>query len=223
MSEEDRCYVYIIGTSTGAYKVGIAANPEKRHQSLKTAIPDPSKLLLKIQINNRAKAVYIEKEIHKLLKSYHSQGEWFKPPKNILGELILDLREKIESFRPESPIIEYQIQSETENSTGILLEDELPETAPQITPSIKNEIPVKSTSFEPRTDLRKVCMNCKHWVPDPDRDFTVGLCSLYSIEIIRVSAALGGISADTECRHERDEEKMRIDEGRNLHVFEVVK
>jgi hypothetical protein len=86
------CFVYIIGTTAEAYKIGVAGNPRARHNSLKTGIPDPSTLLHSIQCPSRARALKLEKSLHERLAKYHTIGEWFKPPRNIIDSIILETR-----------------------------------------------------------------------------------------------------------------------------------
>jgi len=85
------CYVYVIETTAGAYKVGIASNPDARYRSLKTGIPDPSSLLHKIPCPTRSHALNLEKSLHEQLYEYHSAGEWFKPPRDIIDSIFIDI------------------------------------------------------------------------------------------------------------------------------------
>ncbi len=112
--DNDICYVYIIETTTGAYKIGVANNPKTRYQSLKTGIPDPSRILLVIRCQSRELAFGLEREMHRALDPYHSANEWFKPPKAVLGELILDLPSRIESFYPEIEFFMEPVDTEPE-------------------------------------------------------------------------------------------------------------
>lgn len=84
------CYVYVIGTAAEAYKIGVARDPEARHRSLKTGIPDPSTLLHTIPCQSRKKALALEKSLHGMLSKYHSIGEWFKAPRILIDTLIID-------------------------------------------------------------------------------------------------------------------------------------
>lgn len=201
---EEKCYVYIIGTSTGAYKVGIANDPVKRHRNLKSGIPDPSRLLLKIEVTNRAIALYVERELHSILNEYHTQGEWFRPPKNVLGELLLDLGEKVEALRPEAPLIQYQKPSATfGDCSHIRLEDDPTQDdledgtdAPEETPS---DLKVLDKPFELVSDPPKICMNCRHWAPDPEQNYEKGLCSRMSLSLSRLLMSLGAFSGNQGC------------------------
>ncbi len=104
---ENICYVYIIGTATGAYKIGVASDPWARHDALRAGIPDPSEILLMITCRNRKHAFAVESGLHRELDQYRSAGEWFRPPKNILGELILELGSRIEALSADILTIAY--------------------------------------------------------------------------------------------------------------------
>ena len=122
----DKCYVYIIATTTGAYKVGVANNPESRHNDLRPGIPDPSEILLTILCKSRKHAFAVERGIHQQLDQYRSSGEWFRPPKAILAELILELGSRIDALTSEYPILEYPIKMRQ-----VDLEKETYEPAPE--------------------------------------------------------------------------------------------
>lgn len=104
---EEICYVYIIGTTTGAYKIGVAKDPYSRYETLKPGIPDPSSIKLVIRCRDRGHAFAVEGEMHNILGEYRSAGEWFRPPKNVLGELLLELGSDIEALAADTPVIEY--------------------------------------------------------------------------------------------------------------------
>ena len=104
---EDPCYVYIIGTTAGAYKIGVANDPWKRQKGIQTGCADPSEIILLIICRNKKHAFVVENEIHEELQEYHSSGEWFKLPKSTLGELILDLGSKLKSLQQDVPSITY--------------------------------------------------------------------------------------------------------------------
>jgi hypothetical protein len=104
---DEICYVYIIGTTTGAYKIGVANDPGARHDALRPGIPDPSEILLLITCRNRRHAFAVESGIHRELDQYRSAGEWFRPPKSVLGELILGLGSRIEALAADTPKIAY--------------------------------------------------------------------------------------------------------------------
>jgi predicted GIY-YIG superfamily endonuclease len=106
MSDEG-CYVYIIGTTTGAYKIGVANDPYARYEALKPGIPDPSSIKLVILCRDRRHAFAVESDLHEELEEYHSVGEWFRPPKSVLGELLLELGTKITSLVGCIPTVEY--------------------------------------------------------------------------------------------------------------------
>jgi hypothetical protein len=104
---EEICYVYIIRTTTEAYKIGVAIDPWARHDALRPGIPDPSELLLIITCRNRRHAFAVESGIHRELDQYRSAGEWFRPPKSVLGEMILELGSRIEALAADTPTIAY--------------------------------------------------------------------------------------------------------------------
>ena len=105
MPEENPCYVYIIETTSGAYKIGVANNPEGRYNTLLTGIPDASRLVFSIWCAERRHAFAVEKILHRELEPYHSSGEWFKPPKEVLAVLLFDLGKKFENIH--ALILEY--------------------------------------------------------------------------------------------------------------------
>ena len=111
-NNEDGCFVYIIATTMGAYKIGVAKNPRDRYNCLKAGIPDPSEILLLIQCKGRKHAFAVERGIHNQLSEYRTAGEWFRPPKAVLAELILELGSRIDALTSEPPILKYiQIDS----------------------------------------------------------------------------------------------------------------
>jgi predicted GIY-YIG superfamily endonuclease len=103
------CYVYIIGTTTGAYKVGVTKNPEKRHRSLKSGIPDPSSILHTIPCLSRDHAFHVEKSLHNQLHEYHTSGEWFRPPRYIIDSIIMETRTPtVEQVKPIKRVAQIQ-------------------------------------------------------------------------------------------------------------------
>jgi hypothetical protein len=106
------CYVYIVGTIKGEYKIGMASDPWNRYLGFKTGIPSPSCIKLMIRCRDRAEADRVESALQGELLEYHSVGEWYTPPKEVLGALLLDLNEKImnsEQTSPASAVIEYPL------------------------------------------------------------------------------------------------------------------
>lgn len=116
---EEKCYVYIIATTTGAYKVGVANDPKSRHNSLHSGIPDPSEIKLTILCKGRKHALAVERGIHQQLDQYRSSGEWFRPPREVLAELVLELGSRIDALASGYSVLEYpikkrQVELETE-------------------------------------------------------------------------------------------------------------
>lgn len=86
-------HLYIIQSDkTGTFKIGRANSPIERLDQLQTGSPYKLKLLL-VLFNQG----YKEKELHKLLAKYRTQGEWFKEeaisllPDEIYEQLDLEL------------------------------------------------------------------------------------------------------------------------------------
>lgn len=95
MIVRDECFVYIIGTGSGLYKIGMANDPISRYKSLKAGIPEKSEMVMMIRCRNRPKAVALEMTLHKELEMYHAHGEWFKPPKEFIAVLVFDMGKRI--------------------------------------------------------------------------------------------------------------------------------
>ena len=102
-------YVYVIGTVKGEYKIGIASDPWNRYLGFKTGIPSPSNIRFMIRCRDRAEADKVESILHWELREYHSIGEWFTPPKEVLGTLILELNELVKNFKTTPMVIEYPL------------------------------------------------------------------------------------------------------------------
>jgi len=75
-------YVYCMlcrdGIGPVYVKFGHSCNVLSRMNALITGCPIPAKTLLYIQLNNRASAIQLEKELHLYFKKRKIRGEWFK-------------------------------------------------------------------------------------------------------------------------------------------------
>jgi hypothetical protein len=72
-------YVYIIGTDTPPYKVGISRNPQRRLRALQTGHPEQLRIHHQIA-TDAAKTRLLESVIHNNLKLHRCAGEWFDMP-----------------------------------------------------------------------------------------------------------------------------------------------
>ena len=80
-------YIYVIGGLEPPFKVGISKNPQKRLKSLQTGHPYP------LQIHSLTetcvtKTKLLETVIHRHLKMYKTNGEWFNVE---LKDLLLEV------------------------------------------------------------------------------------------------------------------------------------
>jgi hypothetical protein len=75
------CYVYIIQQQGGGnfIKIGKARDVDKRVKALQTASPYSLTILARINADNDAHALCMEKAFHERLRKYSVSGEWFKP------------------------------------------------------------------------------------------------------------------------------------------------
>ncbi len=74
-------FIYFI--QCGSFvKIGIAENVHSRLRALKIAAPEPIKIINFFEDKN---AGSVEKNFHRLLKKYHSNGEWFKLDNDIIN------------------------------------------------------------------------------------------------------------------------------------------
>lgn len=72
-------YIYIIGGDSPPYKVGISKNPKKRLKSLQTGSPYPL-TIHSLTETCITKTKLLETVIHRHLKHYRTNGEWFNVP-----------------------------------------------------------------------------------------------------------------------------------------------
>lgn len=87
----DHYYLYVIGTESGFYKIGISNNPSTRLKDIKTGIPEAANLIFSILCKNKTAARRLEEHFHKELSEYHITGEWFKAPQSAIAELLFSL------------------------------------------------------------------------------------------------------------------------------------
>lgn len=92
------CYLYIMATNSGIYKIGISHNPKQRFHSIKTSSPEPVKLLFAIGCQSENKAREFESRLHHDLIEYVSNGEWFKVDKGKLAIALFDVLVESEFF-----------------------------------------------------------------------------------------------------------------------------
>ena len=93
-------FIYIIGGSAPPYKVGISKNPNKRLKSLQTGYPFPLQLYYTKE-TDICMTKLLETVIHRHLKLYKTNGEWFDIN---LADLILDVEYAIMRYG-EDPIL----------------------------------------------------------------------------------------------------------------------
>jgi hypothetical protein len=68
--------VYLIGSSEGFYKIGVASNPSSRLSQLdSTRLPFELTLLAEYDAGEAARQV--ESKLHRHFKAKHKRGEWF--------------------------------------------------------------------------------------------------------------------------------------------------
>ena len=69
-------FIYIIGSDKPPYKVGISKNPNKRLKNLQTGHPYPLQIHHIVE-TNIIQTKLLETVIHRNLKFYKTNGEWF--------------------------------------------------------------------------------------------------------------------------------------------------
>ena len=80
-------YIYVIGSDTPPYKVGISKNPERRLKNLQTAFPYELKIHVK-KPTEAVKVKLLETIIHRNINNYKTKGEWFDIE---LSKLLLEI------------------------------------------------------------------------------------------------------------------------------------
>jgi hypothetical protein len=74
--EMSTSYIYVIGSDSPPYKVGISKAPDQRLKALQTG--HPRKLRIhSLRETNAEKTKLLESVIHHHLKHYKTHGEWF--------------------------------------------------------------------------------------------------------------------------------------------------
>ena len=70
--------VYLIGNvEHSVFKIGMAANVEKRRKALMTACPLPLQVLAEYPVGRREEAQQVEQYLHEVFAARKIQGEWF--------------------------------------------------------------------------------------------------------------------------------------------------
>ena len=69
-------FIYIIGSKNPPYKVGISKNPNRRLRNLQTGHPYPLQIHHIIETNISQTKLF-ETILHRNLKHYKTNGEWF--------------------------------------------------------------------------------------------------------------------------------------------------
>lgn len=80
-------FIYIIGGDAPPYKVGISRDPKRRLKSLQTGHPYPL-TLHSVTETCVSKTKLLETVIHRHLKMYKTNGEWFNVE---LNDLLLEV------------------------------------------------------------------------------------------------------------------------------------
>lgn len=80
-------FIYVIGGIDPPYKVGVSRDPARRLKSLQTGYPYPLQVHYS-KATEICKTKLLEQVIHRHLKMYKTNGEWFDIT---LDKLILDV------------------------------------------------------------------------------------------------------------------------------------
>lgn len=81
-------YIYVITSRDGSLKVGVAYSPSNRLKSLQTGSPIPLRLFDKVLVQDDSAAFAIEAEVHRRLKPFALEGEWFfVSPENAMATI----------------------------------------------------------------------------------------------------------------------------------------
>ena len=98
--EDDLDWVWVYLMSCGCYtKVGIAANPEARRDTLQQSNPHPVVLERKYVFQNRAYAYIAEQESHRALAPFRVRGEWFDLEVETVRPLVVAIVSATRSLR----------------------------------------------------------------------------------------------------------------------------
>jgi len=72
-------YVYFIRAgNSGAIKIGMAVNIERRMNTLQTGNAFKLNIIALIPCDTREQALYLEQRLHRCFNSQHIRGEWFQ-------------------------------------------------------------------------------------------------------------------------------------------------
>jgi hypothetical protein len=71
-------HVYVIASSAGGVKIGIAENPHVRLRDLQVGSPHRLRLELSVAAPSREIARAAERRCHTALADHHMSGEWFE-------------------------------------------------------------------------------------------------------------------------------------------------
>lgn len=77
-------FVYFIHCQ-GFTKIGIATNPRLRIATLRVGCPYPIQTLRIAYVQNMSESEHV---LHKLMKQFHHQGEWFLIPPDLLNPFL---------------------------------------------------------------------------------------------------------------------------------------
>src|SRR6185503_4159626 len=90
-------FVYVIRSSGGFYKVGVASDVVKRIKALQTANPQPIELVC---ARHSSSPYELEKRLHRYLAEHRSGGgtEWFKLSPEVAIEAVVMLYEGAHGF-----------------------------------------------------------------------------------------------------------------------------
>jgi predicted GIY-YIG superfamily endonuclease len=75
MGDYDEKFIYLMQTENGLSKIGVSKNPESRIKSIQTGCAYKVYLVAYWKVMDRA--TLVEASVHKLLKKFRNQGEWF--------------------------------------------------------------------------------------------------------------------------------------------------
>lgn len=75
----DNCFVYVIHSTSGHFKIGFSTNPKRRLRQLKrTQGPFEYRLVAYIKLPTVADAKQVEKDLHDAFERKQVNGEWFE-------------------------------------------------------------------------------------------------------------------------------------------------
>lgn len=77
MTEDEGCCLYLAKMGN-MVKVGITNDPHRRFATLQTGLPEPLECRYLVFTPSRARALELEKKVHRRLASRRAMGEWFR-------------------------------------------------------------------------------------------------------------------------------------------------